>query len=599
MADTSRISGLLSQINDEIDSASGALDDLNKKALEGDLGFHKLIGSIKTSTTALTNLTKAAGLVGSKITGGLDLGLIGKGADFLASSFENVIGAGLEIVRTFDSIGRGVDSVTGYSRGLNASLYDTVARFNGSFDAAKKYSDYITSTAQDFATAEFGFIAPADRIGAIKALAEAGIPLEHLNDTIQSSAGNMDLLNTSFLHSKALGLDMRTYMGGISEAMLTQGLNSQEAAEQMAMFGDVSRDTGIRTDKIAGQLNSMAKEFSTLGITASFGEPILKGFATTLSDMGLGFENALDLSGKLSKSLAGLTSNYAAAYVTFQRGGLDIGGGGGALGASIGLRAEALKEERGEGQGDLGLKLANAMKDTLASFAGGQIVTVEEAAANPQLENAFYTQTQLLQSLYNISDTGTQDRTLDLLERLGEATASGNKDLAQSLGNDLQEVVGARSATLSYEEKIAQYTEASFAELQFLNKNLIDAFRLSNDTLSANMAEMQAAGVERFKESTGPMRDVDPTKPLFDVSQMKGELIDNTQLAYNKLSKDINRLSENQYKEMLLSLGKITMKVSNEAADQKIGEMIDLLKTVLLGDTTKKYGRTKTPISGQ
>jgi len=593
MAKNKKILESLEDINSSISTASSALDDLNKKALGGGLGFDSLVKSMDSSIAAASRLTSGLGNLGSAM--GLDLGtgILSKGMGLLSDTFGTVMGGAIKLAALLDGVGGAIDSVTGFSRNLNASLYESVSKFNGSFASAKQFSEYIISSAQDFAKAEAGFISPADRISAVKGLEQAGIPLEHMSDIISSAAGKMDLLNTAFLHSKSLGLEVAKYTELIGQAMLKQGLTSQQAAEQMAMFGDISNSTGLRVDKVAGSLQTLAGNFSKLGLTADFGQPILEGFADSLKGMGLGFENAIELSESLSGALVKLTSNYAAAYVTFQRGGLDMGGGGGALGAGIGLRASLLESNKeGGDQGKIAMEMANALKDTLASFTGGQIVTVQEAAADPALQATFYTQTKLLEDLYGIQDPGAQDRTLELLQELGNATKSGNIDLAESLGKDLQEITAGRSETLGYQEKTAKYTEATFAEINLMNRNLIEGFRISGDSLSGVVTQFQDEAVKSISSSLKDVNAQSPQELAIDFqkgfSSAGGSITD----TFKSIESKIDSLDNSS--AIISALKGITMQVSNKGADTATGNLkrsIDALVSVMESYISKRDGK--------
>lgn len=587
--DSSKIVGVLNSIEEAIQSASSALDDINEKALKGGLGFDTLVHSVENSTKVFRALTDSVGDLGSALTLGMDFGLVSGSLSKLGDLFDIVVGGAAKLAGILDSTGQAIDSVTGYSRMLNATLFESVAKFNGSFEAAKKFSDYIISSAQKYATAEFGFISPADRIAAVKSLEQASIPLQHMSDTITSAAGNMDLLNTAFLQSKALGLDLQSYMDLLSNAMNIQGLSSQKAAEQLSLFGDVSSNTGIRVDKVARSLEGVATKFSKLGLTANFGKPILEGFTSSLTSMGLGFENAIELSEGLSSSLAKLTSDYSTAYITFQRGGLDFGGGGGALGASIGLRAELLKAKEGQAdQGQIATQLADAVKKTISSFTGGQIITVQQAAENPALQQNFFTQTQLLKGLYGIAETEDQDRTLELLQQLGDATKSGDTNLQDSLGKELQNVLTSQDSTLSYAEKTSKFTESTVAELQEMNKTLTESFRLTGDSLAKVLAEFQKNALHS-PEAQQIMEDVNakgPDQMKFDFGDALAKLESSTGDGLEKLATQMGSFSDIG-NSVANALNSMTLKVSNQSGD----EIMDAVKSSIdnLAQQIAKY----------
>jgi uncharacterized protein YdbL (DUF1318 family) len=475
------------EIKEDVKTTTGAINDLtdalnqfSNESLKSGLTFRTIEASLNAvSKSADTFITQIAGL-GAKadklIAGGTKAqGLIGTGLGFLGDGIKSITSAMSFIPEAISTLMKAGDAVTAYERGLTASMFETASAFGLGLDAARQYGDYITSNARDFATADYGFISSAERIAALKAMGTAGIPLEKLSDTIKSTAGSFDLLNVAILQSEALGMDLSSYMQNMASLMNKQGMSSQQAAEQMAAYGDIAENTGFKVSTVASSLGNFADRFSKLGMSAAFGRPVLEGFTNSLRSMGLGFENAIDLAAGLNDSIASLSSNYAMAYLTFQRGGLDFGGGGTVLGASIGMRASLLDAEKRGTQGDMGLQIAGAIKETLASYTGGEIITVTQAAESPELQQAFYTQTKLLESMYGISDTAAQDRTLELLQQINEATAAGDKDLADSLGRDLGEAIDVRDKTLSTQEKIAKYVEGLFAELQYTHRDVVRA----------------------------------------------------------------------------------------------------------------------------
>lgn len=491
----------LEAVNASIESASQAVDKLNQSALRGGDGFRDFINAAEASVRSLKGLGNGVDHLIRAIPGAnVVMDVLSATVGNVGSAFLGLGEAAIEGLKILDSAGRGIDSFTSFSRGLNKTLFETVARFGGSFDAAKAYGEAIADSAQDVASAEFGFIRVSERIEAAKALSQAAIPIQNMTETIQNAKGQMDLLNTAILQSSSLGLDVGQYFDRLSSAIIKQGLSAQQAVEQMASFGDTSEKTGLTVQSIAGGLQGLAEKFSRLGLTADFGRPILENFVNTLQGMGLGIENAISLTESLSGALAELTSNYSAAFVTFQRGGLDFGAGGGALGAGIGLRAKMLEANETGDQGELGLQLAGALKETLASFTGGQIVTVQQAAMDPALQTTFFTQTQLLKDLYGIQDPGAQDRTLDLLSKLEQATQEGNTDLAESIAKDIAETTSARDQTLGYQDRTAAATEATVATLNLLNKNVIESARLTANSLAQALIDPQKAFIENTRQ---------------------------------------------------------------------------------------------------
>ena len=87
-------------------------------------------------------------------------------------------------------------------------------------------------------------------------------------------------------------------------------------------------------------------------------------------------------------------------------------------------------------QAELAKNLSEGMRETLKSFTGGDIITVKEAAAAPELSTQFYTQQKMLGSTYGISDSATQNRVLEYLSQLEDATYAGDDETAKMLETD-------------------------------------------------------------------------------------------------------------------------------------------------------------------
>jgi hypothetical protein len=270
-------------------------------------------------------------------------------------------------------------------------------------------------------------------------------------------------MGAAILQAGYMGMESSAYMKLLGDSIMKQGMDSEAAMESIAGFSIVSRETGLSVDSISRSLNDTANSFAMLGMSADFGRPLILGYADSLGEMGLGLDNALQLSSKLSSVLGELGTKYDKAFLLQQRGGLDIGAGGGALGAGIGIQSAMLKAEGDPGaQADLSSKLAMSLKDTLASFGGGKIVTVSEAAENPQLQNAFYIQQQLLEKQFGM-DSKSSVRTLEMLAELEEATRRGDTDLAGELEKQIASETEGRDSTLDELKKLNVTSAASLA----------------------------------------------------------------------------------------------------------------------------------------
>lgn len=408
--------------------------------------------------------------------------------------FGDLTGAAGELVKTVGALsdvyyqGLGAaDALSSGQRMLYKGMFDLGTAFGHTFEEAQNFGRGVLEVATNVSDVDFGYLNSTELVQTAENLARNRVQMTRFGDTIETSAGKMDLLTAATLQAGSSGLETTQYFSRLSDAILKQGLETQDAMEQLSGFKDVAEETGLTVSSVADALSGVSQGFTKLGLSADFGTPLLSGFARTMDEMGLGIENSIGLTTNLGNALAKLSQDYSTVYVTAQRGGLnEMLQGGSVLGAGINLQARMLEAEGNpEAQAEIGRDLAGALRDTIASFAGGQIVTVQEAAENPALEATFYTQSKLLEQMYGL-DSQTSARTLDLLERMNTATQEGNTELANSLAEDLNETIRQRDETLDLQEKansllggLLSQTMISNEALLFMSRNMLGEGGLS------------------------------------------------------------------------------------------------------------------------
>jgi hypothetical protein len=303
---------------------------------------------------------------------------------------------------------------------------------------------------------------------------------EQLSQTVQTGAGIIELYGAAAAFAESTSMSMAGAADMLNVLMNKQGKSAQEATNMMGMYIGVAEKTGLSVDKVSKSLNSAVSNFAKIGMAADFGKPIMEGFAKTMTDMSLGIEESVALSEKLTGSLASLANNYGMAYLTFQRGGLDIGGGGGGgvLGSSIALQSAYLDAEKTGDQAAIGDQLVRGMRDTLASFTGGDIVTVQQANEDSSLQNQFYIQQQMLKSSFGISDDNSAARVLDMLSRLDEATRTGDVEAQDKLKEQIAKEKQGRDKTLDEMEKVNRKLEIQTNIMTLDIRNSLDQTRM-------------------------------------------------------------------------------------------------------------------------
>ena len=440
-----RLSRLGSETTKKVGGITNAFGDLEKSALG-------VSSALKGGVTAVTSILSASKAVGPLFEG------LGKGIGFSIDALETFIGVSgdaLEMAfNLFDAPSRDI-------RSFADGVFDLNKRFGGTIEQAFVFADVMKAeTMSPFARALH--LTRDEIIAFANATGRTNITLEQQGKIVDTGIGRTNLLAATMALASASSLSATEGAGLLNTALNKQGKSAQDALEIMGLFTGVARETGLSIDDVSSNLNSAVSNFTKLGISADFGVPLLQGFARVMMDMGLGIENATDLTTGLSRALASLTTDYANAYIVFQRGGLEMGGsgGGGALGASIGLQAEVLKADRTGDQSELATQLAKGMRDTLASFTGGEIITVGQASESPELQTQFYTQQQLLQNQFGIKDAASANRTLELLAQIDDATRAGDLDAKASLEEALRKEKEGRDLTLDEFEKANRHLAA-------------------------------------------------------------------------------------------------------------------------------------------
>lgn len=448
---------------------STAFEDL-KTAAEGIEGmFSGIVG-------ATGNVTENIPLVGSAIKGFTES--LSITAKIGRMAFTGAIEGAKAFVNILDQPSRGI-------RQLDKEMFDLTKQFGGTIDEASRFADSLkTETGSQFSRSLY--ITRGQMEDFMQATANTSLTFDQLNQSIDTALGTTTLYNVALAASRAMGIDVRTGAALLDTAINSQGMTAEEAAGSFGMFAAVSEKVGLRSSTVAKTLNDAVSGFTKLGLQAEFGRPVLEGFGRVMDDMGLGIENATGLTTNLTQALANLTTNYGNAYLMFQRGGLDIGGGGGqgVLGASIGLQAAML--DPNTDQAALGAELMGGMRDTIASFAGGEIITVGEAAEDPGLSSQFFVQQQMLKNQFGIRDEQSANRVLELLQKFGEAQRTGNVDAQRSLSEQL--------------EREQQGVDKTLDEWEKANRNL---------EIQSNLLAVVARGaVENLREQgAAPLRD--------------------------------------------------------------------------------------------
>jgi hypothetical protein len=443
---------------DKLKNGLGSLSDAFSKFSNLAINDTKTLEGAVSSINSFTNsLTSAGESLKSLSTLGSTIGLkevfdnaIDPASQVLRT-ISTMASAGLETVKVFD----GMDAGT---RELNSNQFKLAANIGLGFDQAKRfgevYKDIVSSNSE---LAQKGFYINALEFqNATRAFQEQGFAMDALAESSGAAANGLNNAQAMTMQAKAMGKDVQTYAKEMGDMVRKSGLSMEDSMKLMASTQDISRDTGLRVDEVTQSLNSATSGFQRMGTTIGFGMPLLKGFASSITEVGLGISQAGDLAADFSKNLLNIVNNPALAYIASMKGGFSgsMGGGGGVLNPSIQMQAMMMDQGPGA-QEELAKNLSIGMRETLKSFSGGDIISVKQAAASPELQSRFYTQQQMLGSQFGISDTATQNRVLEYLQKLEEATYAGDEEAAASLERQIAEAAKGNNQTMSIQEKMS------------------------------------------------------------------------------------------------------------------------------------------------
>lgn len=427
--------------------------------------FSKL--AISDTKTLEGSITSIKYFTGSVISMGGSIKSLSKLGSTLAldTAFKSAINPISEVLKTITSLAEAglntakvFDGMDAGTRELNSNQFKLAANIGLGFDQAKRfgevYKDIVSSNSE---LAQKGFYINALEFQtATRALQEQGFAMDALAESSGDAANGLNNVQAMTMQAKAMGKDVGTYAKEMGDMVRKGGLSMEASMKLMASTQDISRDTGLRVDEVTQSLNSATSGFQRMGTTIGFGMPLLRGFASSITEVGLGISQAGDLAADFSKSLLNIVNNPALAYIASMKGGFSgsMGGGGGVLNPSIQMQAMMMDQGPGA-QEELAKNLSIGMRETLKSFSGGDIISVKQAAASPELQSRFYTQQQMLGSQFGISDTATQNRVLEYLQKLEEATYAGDEEAAASFEKQIAEAAKGNNQTMSIQEKMS------------------------------------------------------------------------------------------------------------------------------------------------
>ena len=334
-------------------------------------------------------------------------------------------------------------------------------------NASSLIRDYPQAVRQ--ASAETGF--SIDNINIFNKTVGRFMP-EALNLAIKSHMGIKDstggmiqptiVAMTAF---RAFGIEGQEAANKMAKAFLEFGQGPITTAKNLGIMSRAAKDAGVDFQTAEDQIVKASSYLAIFGAQTGEASAVWRTFNQVLRDGGVPITEIGNLVTSVTQNMAKMSTENRA-FIGMMSG---MTRGSSALGGA--LKMELMMREPGGMQKNL-----EALTGTLSKFAGGRIVTLQEAANNPQLEMQFQVQRQMLEKLGVSGDESQRARILEVMQKIqsgGISAIDADKAVGEiyGKGKDLQQ------QSLTQLEKIYQVLRGAFGKeadvkMDDMNKSL-------------------------------------------------------------------------------------------------------------------------------
>lgn len=246
-----------------------------------------------------------------------------------------------------------------------------------------------------------------------------------LNDVIGAQEKMVGTLGDLINVSKAFGMTEEDATQRAKSGYMDFNQSVTETISSLATMEAASKATGIDRKIADDQIVSASKNLAIFGQKSDAAAGLWTTFTSSLKDT-IPLRQIGDIVTDVTNKIAGMSVQNRA-FISMMSG---MSQGRSAMGGALQLEIAMRTPEGME-------KNLQAMTSTLSQFAGGKIITLEEAANNPQLEIQFQLQRDMLGKISNISDPQAQNRVLEVLQKVqsgGMSQVEGGKELTSLMG---------------------------------------------------------------------------------------------------------------------------------------------------------------------
>ena len=351
----------------------------------------------------------------------------------------------------------------------------------------------------------------------------SGEKLDGMMKSLQGVPIVLDQTNQLSANLAETQKDMVSELGKLSQAAKTFGMSEDEAAlrakkgytdfnqtvtetiSSMATMSAASKQTGIDRKIADDQIMAASQSLAIFGQKSDAAAGTWTTFTSALKDT-IPIRQVGELVTEVTNKIAGMSVQNRA-FIGMMSG---VTQGRSAMGGALQLELAMRSPEGME-------KNLQALTSSLAQFGGGKVITLEEAANNPQLEIQFQLQREMLGKISGISDTQTQNRVLEVLQKVnqgGMSQVEGGKELS----NLMDEGKSIQDKQLTSLERIVGYTKILAAEALGGDKQLSQL----NDALVGRTLGTDIGTPTGMNEMSQALIDIPATIRALETPEFRG-----------------------------------------------------------------------------
>jgi len=271
---------------------------------------------------------------------------------------------------------------------------------------------------------------------------------------------------------KAFGVEGAAAGKALADGWYNFNQTTNDTIKQSGLLAAASKATGVDLGMARQQIEDAGKNLGIFGQKSSAAANIWTSFTNTLRGSGVPIADI----GKMVTDLTGKFANMELNTKAFLSTMSGMGGGksaiGGALQFEMNMRAPGGLE-----------KNLQMLTSTLGQVAGGKIITLQEAASNPQLEAQFIVQRNMLQKMGGIQTTEQANRVMEAMQGVQRGTVSQLQG-GQALQDVFNKGRAAQENTLTGLDKLEITVRPGIQaltniddQMSELNKNFINGSR--------------------------------------------------------------------------------------------------------------------------